>query len=182
MRCRSTSFEESEMKTLIVGDKPTVSRLADRLKRAGSHSEYQRTQCMLIRATLGRSAAQIAELLGWSAATVHVLHSRWSKEGDAIFDVRGRGGRHHQYVDHMNDIKLRVLSALLLRGKRIEPGSILTMSATDAADMLDGPKVELLDPSDRDAMLKARRAEVTTQLAQHGRSTANTGSPWAPWR
>ena len=86
------------MKNLIVGDKATVARLADRLKRADSQVEYQRIQCVLIRATLGSSAAQIADLLGWSTATVHVLHSRWSKEGDAIFDVRGRGGRHHQHL------------------------------------------------------------------------------------
>ena len=45
------------MKSLIVGDKPTVERLAERLKRATSHSEYQRIQCVLIRATLGSSAA-----------------------------------------------------------------------------------------------------------------------------
>ena len=86
------------MKNLIVGDKPTVARLAERLKQASSHAEYQRIQCVLIRATLGRSAAQIAQLLGWSTATVHVLHSRWAKEGDAVFDVRGRGGRRHQYL------------------------------------------------------------------------------------
>ncbi len=29
------------MKTLIVNDKPTIARLAERLKRAGSHAEYQ---------------------------------------------------------------------------------------------------------------------------------------------
>lgn len=86
------------MKSLIVGDKATVARLADRLKRAGSHAEYQRIQCVLIRATLGSSAAQIAQLLGWSTATVHVLHSRWAKEGDAIFELRGRGGRRHQHL------------------------------------------------------------------------------------
>ena len=51
---------------------------------------------MLIRATLGSSAAQFAQLLGWSIATVHVIRSRWIKEGDAIFDLRARGGRHHQ--------------------------------------------------------------------------------------
>jgi transposase len=86
------------MKSLIVGDKATVARLAERLKRADSHSEYQRVQCVLIRATLGSSAAEIARLLGWSTTTVHVLHSRWSKEGDAVFDVRGRGGRRHQHL------------------------------------------------------------------------------------
>jgi len=86
------------MKSLIVEDKPTIARLAERLKRAASHAEYQRIQCVLIRATLGSSAVQIAQLLGWSTATVHVLHSRWAKEGDAIFDLRARGGRHHQYL------------------------------------------------------------------------------------
>lgn len=85
------------MKSLIV-EEPTIARLAERLKRAASHAEYQRIQCVLIRATLGSSAVQIAQLLGWSTATVHVLHSRWAKEGDAIFDLRARGGRHHQYL------------------------------------------------------------------------------------
>lgn len=79
------------MKDLIATDKATVARLAERLKQAGSHAEYQRIQCVLIRATLGSSAAQIAQLLGWSSATVHVIHSRWAKEGDAIFELRGRG-------------------------------------------------------------------------------------------
>lgn len=86
------------MKSLIVGDKATVTRLAERLKRAGSQAEYKRIQCVLIRATLGSSAGEIAQLLGWSTGTVHVMHSRWAKEGDAIFDVRARGGRHHQYL------------------------------------------------------------------------------------
>ena len=64
------------MKNLIVGDEATVHRLAERLKRAQSHTQYQRTQGVLSRATLGSSAAEIAQLLGWSAATVHMIHSR----------------------------------------------------------------------------------------------------------
>lgn len=86
------------MKSLIVGDKATVARLAERLKRADTQVEYQRIQCVLIRATLGSTAGQIAQLLGWSTATVHVLHSRWASEGDAVFDVQGRGGRRHQHL------------------------------------------------------------------------------------
>lgn len=86
------------MKSLIVGDKATVARLADRLKKAESHAQYQRIQCVLIRATLGSSAAEIAQLLGWATTTVHVIHSRWAKEGDAIFDVGQRGGRRNQYL------------------------------------------------------------------------------------
>jgi len=86
------------MKDLIASDKATIARLAERLKQADSHSQYQRIQCVLIRATLGSSAAQIAQLLGWSTATVHVIHSRWAKEGDALFELRRRGGRRHQHL------------------------------------------------------------------------------------
>ena len=53
---------------------------------------------MLIRVTLGSSAAQIAQLLGWATTTVHVIHSRWAKEGDAVFDIKRRGGRRNQYL------------------------------------------------------------------------------------
>ena len=86
------------MKKLISGDKETIKRLAERLKKANSHAEYQRIQCVLIRATLGSSAGEIAQLLGWSVSTVYVIHSRFAKEGDAIFDLRRRGGRHHQHL------------------------------------------------------------------------------------
>jgi len=111
------------MKSLIIGDKPTVMRLAERLKQAGSHAEYQRIQCLLIRATLGSSAAQIAQLLGWSTATVHVLHSRWAKEGDAIFDLRGRGGRRHQYLSPEQELEL--LAPFV---ERAQAGGMLTVA------------------------------------------------------
>jgi transposase len=101
------------MKDLIACDKPTIARLAERLKEADSHSQYQRIQCVLIRATLGSSAAQIAQLLGWSTATVHVIHSRWAKEGDAIFELRGRGGRRHQNLS--TEQEAQVLAPFIAR-------------------------------------------------------------------
>ena len=116
------------MKSLIVGDKPTVERLAERLKRASSHAEYQRIQCVLIRATLGSSAAQIAQLLGWSTATVHVLHSRWAKDGDAIFELRGRGGRRHQ---HLSVEQEQALLAPFVR--RADAGGMLTVAEVQQA-------------------------------------------------
>jgi transposase len=117
-------FKEPWMKNLIVGDKPTVQRLAERLKIAASHSEYQRIQCVLIRATLGSTAAEIAQLLGWSRATVHVMHSRWAKEGEAIFEVRGRGGRRNQHLTQEQEAAL--LAPFV---ERAEAGGMLT--ATD---------------------------------------------------
>lgn len=94
------------MKNLITCDKPTVAALAERLKTATSRSEYQRIQCVLIRVTLGSTAAEIAQLLGWSTATVHVIHSRWAKEGDAIFDLRARGGRRHQNLSAAQEVEV----------------------------------------------------------------------------
>jgi transposase len=94
------------MKSLITGDKATIERLAERLKQANTHSEYQRIQCVLIRATLGSTAAEIAQLLGWATATVHVIHSRWAKEGDSIFDMHGRGGRRHQHLSEEQEGQL----------------------------------------------------------------------------
>jgi len=86
------------MKTLIAPDSSTINALADRLKKAKGRSEFQRIQCVLIRATLGSTAAEIATLLGWSTATVHVIHSRWAKEGDAIFSLKAKGGRRNEYL------------------------------------------------------------------------------------
>lgn len=86
------------MKTLVAPDRSTIEALAEQLKRAKGRPEFQRIQCVLIRATLGSSAAEIARLLGWSTPTVHVIHSRWVKEGDAIFNLKAKGGRRNEYL------------------------------------------------------------------------------------
>ena len=83
---------------------------------------------VLIRATLGSSAVQIAQLLGWSTATVHVMHSRWAKEGDAIFDLRGRGGRHHQHLSAEQEQEL--LAPFV---ERAQAGGMLTVAEIQQA-------------------------------------------------
>ncbi len=93
------------MKTLISPDHLTIDALADRLKKAKGRSEYQRIQCVLIRATLDSTASEIARLLGWSTTTVHVIHSRWAKEGDAIFDLKNKGGRRNQYLTAEEEVE-----------------------------------------------------------------------------
>jgi hypothetical protein len=66
--------------------------LAERPKKAKGRPEFQRIQCVLSRATLGSSAAEIPRLLGWSTPTIHVIRSRWAREGDAIFNLKAKGG------------------------------------------------------------------------------------------
>jgi len=84
------------MKSLIVADRPTVNVLAERLKKAHMRSEYQRIQCILLRVTIGATAQDIAQVLGWSVNTVRVMHSRYAREGNAVFDIARRGGRRRQ--------------------------------------------------------------------------------------
>lgn len=84
------------MKTLIAPDRRTIDSLAERLKKAEGKPEFQRIQCILLRATLGASAKDIAQVVGWTTGTVRVMHSQYAKEGEAFFDVARRGGRHRQ--------------------------------------------------------------------------------------
>ena len=168
------------MKTLILTDKPTIARLAERLKRADSHAEYQRIQCVLIRATLGSPAAQIAQLLGWSTATVHVLHSRWSKEGDAIFDLRGRGGRHHQYLSPEQEQHL--LAPFV---ERAEAGGMLTVAEIRQAyqeqtgkDVAPSTVYRLLDRHGWRKVVPRRRHPKADMVAQAAfKKTSQHGTP-----
>jgi transposase len=116
------------MKTLITPDLSTINALADRLKKAKGRPEFQRIQCVLIRATLDSSAAEIARLLGWSTETVHVIHSRWAKEGDAIFNLKAKGGRRNQYLPAEEEAAF--LKPFLLKA---EAGGILNAMEIKAA-------------------------------------------------
>ena len=168
------------MKNLIVGDKPTVERLAERLKRASNHSEYQRIQCVLIRATLGSSAAEIAQLLGWSTATVHVMHSRWAKEGEAIFDVRGRGGRRNQHLTPPQEQEL--LAPFV---KRAQAGGMLTVHEVQQAhrertgkDVARSTIYRLLDRHGwRKVMPRPRHPKTNVAAQAAFKKTAPRGTP-----
>lgn len=84
------------MKTLITPDRDTITALAERLKKAEGKPEFQRIQCILLRATLGASAKDIAQVVGWTTGTVRVMHSQYAREGESFFEIARRGGRHRQ--------------------------------------------------------------------------------------
>ncbi len=75
-------------------------------------------------------------------------------------------------------IKLRVLSAMLHHGRRVEVDSILTVDAAEAADMLDGPKVKLMDPADLAAVAAARRTEVNALMRNAHHLVPPAEGPW----
>jgi transposase len=116
------------MKALIAPDRRTIDSLAERLKKAEGKPEFQRIQCILLRATLGASAKDIAQVVGWTTGTVRVMHSHYAKEGDAFFEVAHRGGRHRQ------NMRLEEEEAFLAPFfNRAKAGGILVVSEIKAA-------------------------------------------------
>ena len=94
------------MKELVNCDEVTVEALKARLKQATTIAEFQRIQCVLLRAVLGCSAGDIAQVLGWATATVHITHSRWAREGQALFDLKGKGGRYNQHLSEAEEAEV----------------------------------------------------------------------------
>jgi DNA-directed RNA polymerase specialized sigma24 family protein len=62
----------------------TAERLAAMLKEANSKADYQRIQCVWLRAVLGLRAAQIATALGWQVGSVRQIHSDYLRQGEAV--------------------------------------------------------------------------------------------------
>ena len=74
----------------------TAERLAVLLQPARSKAEYQRIQCVWMRAALALSAAQMATALGWPADSVRHVQANSLRQGEAAFASKLQGGRHHQ--------------------------------------------------------------------------------------
>ena len=116
--------------------KGAAERLAVLMKQVESKSEFQRIQCVWLRASLGLSVAEIATAVGRSPNTVRGLHSRFLRYGEAAFAGVGRGGRRHQNLTVEEEREL-------LRGffAQAESGGVLEVSAIKAAyeERIDRP-------------------------------------------
>ena len=73
-----------------------VERLAARLKEAKNQAEYQRIQCLWLRAALSVPASQMATALGWQVGSVRQVHSDSLRQGEAALWSKAVGGRHRQ--------------------------------------------------------------------------------------
>ena len=76
--------------------KGASQQLAKALKQARSKSEFQRIQCLWLRASLGLGADQVAKAIGWQPTSVRRLQAQYLKEGEAVLQAVGRGGRRNQ--------------------------------------------------------------------------------------
>jgi transposase len=94
------------MGTLQPMPEGAVERLAPLLKGARNPAEYQRLQCVWLRAALGLNANQIAHALGWQASSVRHVQARYFREGEEALRERPRGGRYHAHLTREEEQKL----------------------------------------------------------------------------
>jgi len=101
----------------------SVKKLRAALKQAKKKSEYQRIECLWLRASLGLSADQVATALGWQPTSVRRLQAQYLREGEAALGTAGRGGRRHQ------NLTLEEEQQLLQRFRsQAERGGVLEVS------------------------------------------------------
>lgn len=72
--------------------------MKERLKSVRTKVDYQRVQCLWLRAELGLNSTQIAAAVGFTSGTVRVIQSRYFAGGESALIGEGRGGRRHQYL------------------------------------------------------------------------------------
>jgi transposase len=101
--------------------------LAELLRQTKSKSDFQRVQCVWLRACLGLSSEQIAQAVGWSPGRIRQIWSRYFAQGERALRGAGRGGRFHENLTRAQEAEL--LASLL---PQAQAGGVLVVSEIKA--------------------------------------------------
>src|SRR3982751_1853806 len=112
------------MGTLQSMPEGAAEQLAPLLKEARSKAEYQRVQCVWLRATLGWSSRQVAEILGWQASSVRHVQARYLQQGEEALRDKPQGGRHRAHLTVEEEQNL--LAPFIEKAKR---GEVVVLAA-----------------------------------------------------
>lgn len=105
-----------------------VEELQGLLSLAKTRSQYQRVQCVWLRAALGLSSEEVARAVGWHPASVRRVQAAYLKQGAAALCTVGRGGRRHENLSV--DAERRLLARFVPQAER---GGLLEIGAVKAA-------------------------------------------------
>jgi transposase len=105
-----------------------AEQLAPLLPQVKTKAAHQRFQCVWLRATLGWSALQIAQAVGWKPQSVRQLHSDFARDGEAVLWGKPHGGRRHA---HFTAEQEKVLLAPFL--EQAQAGGVLVVAPVQAA-------------------------------------------------
>jgi len=93
----------------------TTERMQQLLTSATSLREYRRIQSIYFRAKYGYSAVHIADMVGLQIQTVRNLHAAYLKDGEAVLQLTGQGGRYRSNLSLQEEDAL--LSAFEVDGQ-----------------------------------------------------------------
>jgi len=108
--------------------KEQTEALDELLRRTPRKSDYQRVQCLWLRASLGLSSPEVARAIGWSTSRVKQVQSRYFREGTSSLVGPGRGGRRRENLSVEEERQL--LERFLARATA---GRVLVVSEIQAA-------------------------------------------------
>src|SRR5208282_4797173 len=77
-------YAEGEMRPPRPFPAGTLERLQRGLKEARNKAEFQRVQCLWLRAALGLNANQVGQALGWRPTSVRRLQAQYWRQGEAL--------------------------------------------------------------------------------------------------
>ena len=80
--------------------------LKELLKETRKKADFQRVQCLWLRAELELNSTEIAAAVGWSKSTVKIIQSRYFKEKERALIGTGRGGRRRENLTYEEEKKL----------------------------------------------------------------------------
>jgi transposase len=98
------------------------------LKRTKTKADYQRVQCIWLRAVFGMSSDQVGLAVGFSPSTVKKLWSQYFFGGEKVLIGQGRGGRRRANLSLEEEEKL--LIHFFEKAKR---GEVLVVNEVKAA-------------------------------------------------
>ena len=108
-------------------DEKAKGRVAHLLRQTKTKSDFQRVQCVWLRARLGLSSEEIAHAVGWSPGRVRQIWSRYFTQGASALLGVGRGGRFHENMTWAQEAEL--LASLL---PQAQAGGVLVVSEIKA--------------------------------------------------
>jgi transposase len=111
------------MKTRKPISEETKEQLLKMLKESRTKSDFQRIQCVWMRAALDLPLNVIATAVTWNENHVKKVHSQFLRNGVEILEGSGRGGRHNENLT--TDEEERLLKPFI---EKAQNGSILVAS------------------------------------------------------
>jgi transposase len=102
--------------------------LKELLRKTKNKADFQRVQCIWLRAAFGMSSEQVAQAVGFSPATVKKLWCQYFSGGEEILIGQGRGGR--RWANLSLEEEEKVLVHFFQRAKG---GEVLVVNEVKAA-------------------------------------------------